>query len=250
MITSRPSSGQAAAVLDLSSQTHDDSMTIHVSLTDTATRRRVIDQTWTQLAPKTPMCPEFIDAPSPAEQPRKLIIQALSIGPLAADKFDWSDRSTFDRYWAVMGKRLQWQLVSRSSGDRGRQDITNCPADVGWGEQNTRAPSVGFDPFRINQTFFYHQDKFTVRFRCEGDRIYFYRSWADGNPGTFSIESRSLADFHLLWAGKIALELVGPDTQPIALQVRSATTSASGVKVDIVDPVSGKSVVVNLPDVI
>ena len=95
------------------------------------------------------------------------------------------------------------------------------------------------------------QDRFTVGFRCEGERVYFYRSWGgeDAKPGSELVEARSLSDFHLLWSTKFPLELIGNNVSNSKINIRSITSSNSGIKIDFLDARSGRSLVVLLPDV-
>jgi hypothetical protein len=243
-LTSRPASGAAAAILDVTEHAHDGASSIQILLTDAATSRQLFEQTWTQPTKDAPFCPLLIDPTGPQDPPRKQMMQALNIAPSAAVA-----GLSFDQYWAVMGKRPKLQVLSRSSGERGEQS-TNCPATVGWAGSKPSALHMSFDPFKINDTHYYIHDKFTVSFRCEGERVYFYESWGggDGKAGEELVEARSMTDFHLLWSRKFPLELIGDNVSGSKIQIRSISPSDSGIKIDFLDAVSGKSIMVELSE--
>jgi hypothetical protein len=251
IVKSTPASGPAAAVLSVSRLPEDDS--IHLSLSDAATGRRLVAQTFTQAKPDAGMCPRYSASPGPADQPRKVLAQALHLSA-SAPKQDLLD---FDHYWAIEGKLLAAQLLARGTELPGRPPSTNCPANIGWRNKNEGNLQLSFDPFQVEQTLFYSHDRFTNNVRCEANRVYFYRAWSGEAPGqtaakasgTVQIEARSLPDFRLLWAGKVPLDDVQRETQPRSIEIRSIQPTPTGVAIELHNVDTGRWTKVQLPDV-
>jgi hypothetical protein len=180
-----------------------------------------------------------------------VLLQGLSIAPGAAREL-----LNFDHYWAVIGQPLKVEVLDRGSGGVKRLQGNNCTADASPVNEAVSARlHVPFDPydkaFHIGDVL-YHDHGDTMNVRCEGDRVYFYRAWADTDPAKEArvrIEARSLQDFRLLWAGLFPLAEVQGLGNPQAIQMRSLNQTDSGLSMDIANLESGHWVRVNLPTV-
>lgn len=254
LLTSLPWDAAASVLLTVE-VTSQRPLAINATLSDPLTNRRVFERTWRYEAGDARLCPDYSTFPREDEEPRKLLMEALSLLPAAQTAASAQKaRSAGDnRVTAIVEK-----ITAGNRGDSSAVEIKptryggaafkqwvgnrNCPADVGWdghghGDSASRL-GTGW-PFMVGNKAFYPKAQGTYEAWCgEGDVYLFEGTARDGKYYLF-LDKRRLPDFSRRWTGIAVIEDPSLATRDNVLKVRAVHESANGVFIETVHDDNG-----------
>lgn len=237
---------------------------IRAKLVSTETNQIVFDHTWDRqpYGINTYIyCPEYKSFPRVEEQPRKIILDALSITniPIANKSTHkqpkFSDLAVYPTIISTAEggetrheemERLQKEIPGHNQKMRFHEIFnTDCPADTGWdGHENDASQNIGW-PFMVKGKAYYPGRQSNYNAICIGDYAYLYYGSASKGKYFLHMQKRSLTNFEKIWKHIIVLPESLKTKQNNVFKVESIIDSEKTSKLKLVNRKTGLIININ-----
>lgn len=260
LLTSIPATGAPAATLFIS---EDDQRSISAKLVENGTNRTVFEQLWKREAypaERAYYCPDYKSFPGISDQPRKLIMQALTLRAAQSTERDpgwdadesvegviiWKNNS--ENTQKIKGNRERESSASDKGGIIQYSALnTNCPTGVGWnGENHDSTLNVGL-PFIVNGKSYFLGGGGRLRALCEGEHAYVYMTSSRGGNYYLKIQKRNLRDFQREWSVFVAISDIDLSSGADSLKVTSIRKEPGSIAFELASEFSGQAFLIQAP---
>jgi hypothetical protein len=249
VLTSVPAVGSTSAVLTVSDSGAGHPRKIAITLQEKPSDRMVIDERWIEESDHSTYCPtySFSYSQKDRDQPRKVLMEALGIGPKTNDSPSRSDGSRQPetmRVKAILANSEGWdapreQEEPNGSGTRkypAWKGNINCPNGIGW--DGTKAgvepiePGLAW-PFMVGERAYYVGGNGGYNALCVKEYVYLFDGYLHEDFYYLSIEKRALSDFRQVWSGVVLVDRNDIRNGADGLTVRSIDELSNGIVMEL-----------------
>jgi len=213
----KPSSGAAAAILNLSAKNNND--TIEAALMSADGTTTAFRQSWTRDIRKTSLyCPDFRPYDTaPSSAPRSLLISAVDVpGGLKPPAGALGNAITVTPFRRESLPSAKTHGMRKDAAAAGAPVLDGgCPSDTRFVDKDPGAVHLGYggqQTFAVGERRYFLMNNQPLAAVCAGDSVYLYYFWLDNNqkPYLLYIQRRELADFRKVWTLVTGFDYVRP----------------------------------------
>lgn len=270
-VISKPAAGEPAATLYID---ETDGRVINAKLVETISRRVVFDQTWEKesLNENTNFhfCPDYHSFPSANDQPRKLLVQALSLPIIdRRDGQEYRQVASIASFEGVVTEETDDGVTRKMRFEKWKKEIdpnfktgtgymfkssaefhewfnTNCPSDTGWDGSNQETLQHTGWAFMVNGKAYYPTNRSGRNYAtCVDDVAYLYIGGMRNDKKYYlNISKRTIPDFRQTWAGIILIPNITTTMRDNLLEIQSIKEDNGVMTIKLVNEDTGKTLLV------
>lgn len=272
-VISRKAKGGPAAILYVD---ETDQRVINAKLVEAISKRVVFDQTWERepLNERTGFhfCPDYYSFPRASDQPRKLLLQSLSISELTRnnvqENLEVKSTTVFE---GIVTEETEEQVTRKTRFETWKKGIdpnfnssvgymfksrgdfhewfnTNCPSDIGWDGSNEESRQHTGWAFMVNGTVHYPTNRIGRNYAtCVDDVAYLYIGGMRKDGKYYlNISKRTIPEFRQTWSGIVLIPIIAPPMRENQLEIQSIKEENGLMTLKLIDEDSGRSIVVQV----